>query len=213
MASAGMTCPMQEDPFRDTFNVDKAGLGPDGGNAYFSLEVGRRRVYTGGDLLLTITVLNETRIVDGVTTRVIEEREEEGGALVEISRNFFAADPTTGDVYYFGEEVDIYQNGQVVSHEGAWLSGVDGARFGLIMPAMAIVGDRYYQEIAPGVALDRAEVLSVSDTVDTPAGTFQNCLHIEETTPLEFDISDKWYVAGVGLIKDGGAELSQIIDP
>ncbi|MBI4716563.1 MAG: hypothetical protein HY763_02065 [Planctomycetes bacterium] len=193
--------------FRDSFAVDKANLGPSGGNQYFSLEPGTVSSFRDGDVLLTITVLAETKLVDGVETRVIEEREEEGGQPLEISRNYFAADRTTQDVYYFGEDVDIYENGQIASHDWAWLSGVGGARFGLIMPASAVVGDRYYQEVAPDVALDRAEVVSVSETVETPAGTFTNCLHIRETSPLEAGESHKWYAPGVGLVRDSGALL------
>jgi hypothetical protein len=71
--------------------------------------------------------LNETKVVDGVETRVVEENESDKGKPVEISRNYFALDKQTGDVYYFGEDVDIYKDGKVSSHEGAWLAGVHGA--------------------------------------------------------------------------------------
>lgn len=206
-------CPTTQPAFRDTFDVNKANLGPDGGNEFFSLEVGKQLIFIEGDLRVTITVLDETRVVDGVTTRVIEEREEENGQPIEISWNFFAADSATGDVYYFGEEVDEYENGQVVGHPGAWLAGENGARFGLILPADPQVGDRYFQEVAPGVALDRAEHLSISETVVTPAGTFQNCLHVRETTPLEPDVSEKWYCPDVGLVRDNGVVLTQVITP
>ncbi len=206
-------CPIRQQSFRDTFNVNKANLGPDGGNKFFSLDVGRQLKFSEGNQRLTITVLDDTRVVDGVTTRVIEEREEEGGQPVEISRNFFAADKSTNDVYYFGEEVDEYKNGQLVSHSGAWLAGKNGARFGLMMPGDAAVGDRYYQEVAPGVAQDRAEHLSIIETVVTPAGTYQNCLHVKETTPIESDVSEKWYCPGVGLVRDNDAALTEIIAP
>ena len=43
----------------------------------------------------------------------------------------------------------------------------------MIMPGKVEVGLKYCQEIAPGVAEDRAEILSVNDTLDTPAGTFK----------------------------------------
>src|SRR5262245_8324791 len=93
LASAALAgCPMQTAVFRDTFDVNKASLSPTGGNAYFSLTPGTQRRYVEGDVTLTITVLDETRLVDGVTTRVIEEREEAPAGLIEISRNFFAAD-------------------------------------------------------------------------------------------------------------------------
>ena len=55
---------------------------------------------------LIVTVLNETREIDGIMTRVVEEREWRNGKLKEISLNFFAICADTKDVFYFGEDVD-----------------------------------------------------------------------------------------------------------
>src|ERR1041385_3271125 len=103
---------------------------------------GHRRVLQDGDEQLVITVLPDTSVIDGVETRVVEERESKAGALVEVSRNFFAISKRTGNVYYFGEEVDMYAGGKIKSHEGSWQSGVNGARFGLMMPAIPLIGAR-----------------------------------------------------------------------
>jgi hypothetical protein len=160
---------------------------------------------------LVVTVLDETLTVDGVETRVVEERETKNGQLVEVSRNFLAIS-SSNDVYYFGEEVDVYKNGRIVNHEGAWRSGVSGARFGLMMPAAPRVGARYYQEIAPGIAMDRAEIVARDEANDviatTPAGTFKHLLKVEETTPLEKGAREfKLYAEGIGLIQDGSLKL------
>jgi len=138
--------------WRESFPVKKTDLTHTGRNTYFILEPGFRLQLKHGNDALTITVLNETKLVDGVTTRIVEEREIKDGQLVEVSRNYFAIDRTTRDVYYFGEDVDMYENGKVIGHEGAWLSGVNGARFGLMIPGKPAGGDRYYQENAPGIA-------------------------------------------------------------
>ena len=130
-------------------------------------------------------VLNETKRVDGVETRVVEEKETADGQLVEVSRNYFAISKKSGDVFYFGEDVDIYKSGKVADHEGAWLSGVNGARFGLMVPGTPVIGARYQQEVAPKIALDRAEIISLAETVVTPAGRFENCLKVRETSALE----------------------------
>jgi hypothetical protein len=67
---------------------------------------------------------------------------------------------------------------------------------------------KYHQEIAPGVALDRAEVVSLTETIRTPAGEFKNCLKTEETTPLEPGVREfKYYARGVGLVQDGALKL------
>jgi hypothetical protein len=190
------------------FAVGKRELSPTGRNPYFILEPGYQLVFEEGKEQLVITVLDETKMVDGVLTRVVEERETKGGKLVEVSRNYFAISQLTNDVFYFGEDVDIYKSGQIVGHEGAWLSGVNGARFGLMMPGQVRLQIRYYQEIAPQVAMDRAVIVSLSETVRTSAGEFKNCLKIEETTPLEPGVREyKYYAAGVGLIQDGALKL------
>jgi hypothetical protein len=208
---AGRTEPAKDKdvrPWTDTFAVEPSELGPTGRNPFFILEPGYVLVLRKGNEEVTITVLDETKKVDGVETRVVEERETKSGKLVEVSRNFFAISKRTNSVYYFGEEVDIYENDKVVAHDGAWLSGAKGAKFGLMIPGTPLVGGRYYNEVAPEVALDRFEILSVTETVETIAGTFKNCIKVEETTPLEPGIKDyKYYAPGVGLVNDSNAEL------
>jgi hypothetical protein len=189
------------------FSAERDALSSTGRNNFFILEPGYQLVLEDDKERLVITVLNETKKVDGVETRVVEERETNNGQLVEVSRNYFAISKRTGNVYYFGEDVDIYKNGKIASHDGAWLSGVDGARFGLMMPAVPLVGARYHQEVAPKVAMDRAEIASVTESFKTPAGEFKNCVKTKETTPLEPDVGQKHYAPGIGLIQDGGLKL------
>jgi hypothetical protein len=55
--------------------------------------------------------------------------------------------------------------------------------------------------------MDRAEVVSLSERVTTPAGTFEKCLKTEETTPLEPGRESKLYAPGVGLVTDGSLVL------
>ena len=191
----------------ENFLMEKSDLASTGSNPYFSLEPGWQMVYKGGDTDLIITVLNETKMVDGVETRIIEERESEGGKLIEVSRNYFAISKRNNSVFYFGEDVDMYKNGKITDHGGSWLAGMNGARAGVAIPGIALLGARYYQEIAPKVAMDRAEIVSVTETMKTPAGDFKNVLKTEETTPLESGKEYKYYAPGIGLIKDGDVVL------
>jgi hypothetical protein len=195
--------------WREKFNVNKAELAATGANSYFTIQPGKVLKLTSGKDRLTVSILPGTKMVDGVAVGVLEEREEKNGELIEVSRNYFATDPRTGDVYYFGEDVDNYKDGKIINHDSAWLAGEKGARFGLFIPGKPKVGDKYYQEIAPKVALDRVEIVSVDETVKTPAGTFQHCVHLRETTPLESDVSHKYYAPGIGMIKDDELELAE----
>ncbi len=62
---------------------------------------------------------------------------------------------------------------------------------------------KYYQEVAPNVAMDRAEVVSLEETLETPAGVFVDSLKTLETTPLNrLERSFKTYAPGIGLIQD-----------
>lgn len=196
-----------ETGWRNRFEVNKADLLPTGANPYITMQPGRvLRLAHGGDTL-TVSILPDTLQVDGVTTGIVEERETKANKLVEVSRNFMATDRKTSDVYYFGEDVDSYKNGKVVNHESAWRAGSHGARFGLMIPARPTAGDKFYQELAPKIAMDRVEVLSTDETVRTPGGAFEHCVHLRETTPLEHGVSHKYYAPGVGLIKDDAFEL------
>jgi hypothetical protein len=190
------------------FRVDATDWTNTGRNPYFVLEPGYALTLENGPERLVVSVLADTRTIDGVSTRVVEERETNNGQLVEVSRNFFAMSVRTNAVFYFGEDVDMYKGGKIVSHEGSWLAGADGARFGLMMPGLPLVKARYYQEIAPRVAMDRAEIVSISERLQTPAGAFTNVLKTIETSQLEPGPGEaKYYAAGVGLLQDGSLKL------
>ena len=212
----------QEPPFTDDFRIEDCEFETEGRNAWFSLIPGDQLVLSGEDdgeeLVVQITVLSQKRKIDLVTesgkklrvkTRVVEEREWEDDELIEVSRNYFAICDQTGDVFYFGESVDIYEDGEIVSHDGAWLAGVNGARPGIIMPGRFLLGSRYFQEIAPG-AMDRGENTAMGLTVTTPAGTFHDCVEVIETSPLEpGHESLKRYCPGIGLVQDNEAMLEE----
>ena len=186
-------------------------------NPYFSLRPGRQLVLEGEEdgagIRAEITVLRDLETISFVTkrgvpitvqARVLEEREFEDGEIVEVSRNWVARCVETSNIFYFGEEVDNFEDGVLVSHEGAWRAGEDGAQPGLLMPASFILGARYFQELAPDVAEDRGENTKMGFNVTVPAGTFANCVEVTETNPLSSrggkDI--KVYCPGVGIVKD-----------
>jgi hypothetical protein len=203
-----------ENEYTTSFRAEDCTFTSTGTNPFFILEPNYQLVLAGGETgesaEVTITVLNETREVNGTETRVLEERETIGGELVEISRNFFAICEETNSVFYFGEEVDDYQNGNIISHEGAWLAGQDANRAGVIMPGTILLGARYYQEIAPSVALDRAEIIDMGEVIQTPAGDFIDTLITRETNPFEPNVAElKYYAAGIGLIQEEDLKLEQ----
>jgi hypothetical protein len=202
----------EEVEYTSSFRTEDCTFNDTGSNPYFILEPNYRQVLVANEsdaaAELTITVLNETREVNGTQTRVVEERETENGELVEISRNFFAICDETNSVFYFGEEVDDYENGAIVSHAGAWLAGEGENKAGLIMPGTVLLGARYYQEIAPNIAVDRAEIIEIDSELVVPAGSFNDVLVIAESNPLEPGVEElKYYAPGIGLLQDEDLKL------
>lgn len=202
-----------ETAFLNHFDVNKEDLVTTGKNPYFVLEPGYTLVLAGSEdgraFELTVTVLDQTASIDGVDTRVVEERETVAGVTVEVSRNYYAISKVTHDIYYFGEDVDTYKHGEVTDHEGSWRAGGKN-RFGLAMPALPRVGQGYYEELAPGIAVDRARIVAIDDSLSTPDGDFTGVLCVEETSPLEPGVKErKYYAPGIGLIRDGDARLAK----
>ena len=212
LAVVGADAPRElDDKWTTEFPLEKGELSATGRNPYFVLEPGYQLTLEDGNERLVVTVTDQTKTVDGVETRIVEERETKDGQLVEVSRNFFAISKRTDSVFYFGEEVDMYKGGKITSHEGAWQAGVNGAKFGLMIPGQILLGGRYYQEIAKDVALDRAEIVSMSESLQSPAGEFKGCVKTEETTPLEPGVKEyKLYAPGVGLVQDGSLKLVKV---
>src|ERR1043165_3089993 len=119
IVGAGLLMSQPVGDWQSIFQVDKASLGVKGSNPYFNLTPGYRLEYKHGSESDIITVLDQIEVIDGVQTRVVEDRESKGGQLTELTRDYYAIDARTNDVYYFGEDVDVYKNGKVVSHKGA----------------------------------------------------------------------------------------------
>lgn len=186
----------------DEFHIAERTFSPTGRNRFFILEPGYTLAITSKSDKVIITVSDQTKKIGNVVTRVVEEREFEDGNLVEVSRNFFAICTATSDVFYFGEEVDDYEDGKITGHGGAWRADKKGCRAGIIMPGTVLLGARHYQEIASN-AMDRAEIIADDVTMTTPAGTFENCIRVKETSPLEpGSICYKTYAPGIGMIQD-----------
>ena len=165
---------------------------------------------------MTCTTTN----IGGVTTTVVRDRAFENGALVEDTFDYYAQDKN-GTVWYFGEDTTEFDpdTGEPISTAGTWREGVDDADAGFIMLAHPRVGDRYFQEFAPRVAVDQAKVISLdgSATVPYPPGSFDNVLVTKETSQLDPGVVEhKFYVSGIGFIRadmvKGGEEYTELVN-
>jgi len=189
-------------------------------NPYFPLTLGTTFIYRGekdgAPARDEMTVTQETKEILDVTTTVVHHLSYEDGVLVEDTFDWFAQD-VDGNVWYFGEDTkELDENGNVISTEGSWEAGVDGAQAGIIMLADPKKGDRYQQELAPGVAEDMAQVLGFEESLCVRYGCFEHVLVTKEWSPLEKGVVEhKYYAKGVGFIfgvmVKGGEEQTELV--
>lgn len=186
-------------------------------NPYFPLPPGRTLLYRGtakdGIETLEMEVTNRTKTILGVRTTVVVERHGLNGQIVEISENWFAQD-RNGDVWYFGEFSQNYENGVPINSAGSWEAGVSDARPGIIMKANPQAGDVYFQEFAPGIAQDMAQVMSTSGSATVPQGSYTGVLETKEWTDLEPNSRErKFYAPGIGfLLEQKGPDRLELIE-
>lgn len=183
-------------------------------NLYFPLIAGTTRTYDSNDgQTITVSVTGLTKVILGVTCRVVHDVVEEDGQVIEDTEDWFAQD-VQGNVWYFGEISQDLEDGELVSLNGSWKAGVDGAKAGIIMKASPHAGDVYRQEFALGEAEDMAQVLSLTDSATVPAASCNgNCLVTEDFTPLEPGVvENKYYAPGIGAILEVNPETGTRVE-
>jgi hypothetical protein len=175
-------------------------------NPYWPMSPGSKWVYTesepGGPTQdVVVEVTDQTKkIANGIEARVILDTVSENGVPVEITEDWYAQDKR-GNIWYLGEYVTNYQNGQVVDHTGSFEAGVDGAQAGIAMPAKPKPGMSYRQEYFEGEAEDNGAVVTVGkERVEVPFGFFdQRVLMTRDTSTIEPKVEElKFYAPGVG---------------
>ncbi|HEX7058924.1 MAG TPA: hypothetical protein VF176_03655 [Solirubrobacterales bacterium] len=146
-----------------------------------------------------VTVTDKTRrIANGVEARVVKDVVSRSGEPVEVTEDWYAQD-ADGNLWYLGEKTAEYEGGKVVSREGSWEAGVDGAEPGIVLPTDPRQGMAYRQEFYAGQAEDRGEVLRTGEQAQVPFGHFTDVVATRDTTPLEPRVVEyKFYARGVG---------------
>ena len=180
-------------------SVDEIAANP---NPYFPLIVGNTWVYQSEDETITVTVLDETREIDGVEAIVVRDVVEEDGELIEDTHDWFAQDED-GNVWYLGELAINYEDGELSDIDGSWEAGEEGGKAGILFRAMPVVGEVLRQEYLIGEAEDVGQTVSLESDESTESGFACNgsCLETLEWTPLEPDSQEtKVYLPGTGLI-------------
>jgi hypothetical protein len=186
-------------------------------NPYMPLKPGTTFVYRGetedGVERITVTVTDETETILGVKCTVVRDVARLDGEVIEDTLDWFAQDKQ-GNVWYFGEISKNFEDGDLVSLDGSWRAGVDGALPGIIMKADPQVGDVYRQEFFLGEAEDIGKVVRLDGSASVPAAQCNgNCLVTKDYTPLEPDVDErKFYKRGLGLILEIDRESGERVE-
>ena len=171
-------------------------------NKYFTLTPGKKMIYEakieGKTERTEVYVMNETRMVYGVETRVVWDRVWLDGELIEDTKDWYAQNKN-GDVWYFGEDTKELIDGKIVTTKGSWEAGVDGAKPGIIMKGNPVIGDSYRQEYYAGIVEDSGKIVALNESVSVPFGSFTGCVKTFDWTPIEPGITEnKYYCPGMG---------------
>jgi hypothetical protein len=217
-SAPGATLPQGSEPV----DLNPADFSVEIDNPYWPLVPGSRWVYResdgeGGVQRVVVTVTGKTkRIANGIEARVVRDVVSQDGKPVEVTDDWYAQD-RDGNLWYMGESTAEYENGKLVSREGSWEAGVDGAQPGVALPADPRQGMAYRQEYYTGHAEDEGEVLNSGGQVEVPFGHFTDVVTTKDTTPLEPRVVEyKFYAQGVGpvltLDVSGASGREELID-
>jgi hypothetical protein len=193
---------------------------PDGAkitNQYLPLVPGTQYVLEGranrggGPLPHTVifTVTDLTKVINGVKTRVIWDRDINEDVLSEEELAFEAQDDD-GNVWNMGEYPEEFEDGEFTGAPNTWIAGLAGARAGLSMPARPQVGTpEYLQGFAPEIDfLDCAKVIQKGGAVTVPSGRYHHILVTDERSPLDpaSGHQRKFHAPGVGIVQVGAVD-------
>jgi hypothetical protein len=184
-------------------------------NRWFPLVPGTQFVFEGranrgqGRLRhrVVFTVTDLTKVIDGVRTLVVWDRDINAGHLVEGELAFHAQDDD-GNVWNFGEYPEVWAKGRFKGAPDSWLAGLDGAKAGILMRAQPRLGTpTYLQGWAPKIDFsDAAKIFKTRQSTCVPVDCFRRVLVTEEWNPVERGAHQlKYYAAGVGNVRVGAA--------
>lgn len=128
------------------------------------------------------------------------------GQVIERTTDYFAQDDA-GAVLYFGEDVNEYEHGKLVGHEGQWRLGRDTREPGVLMPARPRVGDSFKSEDVPGVTHETDHVVSRQPTARVGDQLYRRVIKIREDAGPPPEVEYKTYSSGTGVITEANGGL------
>ena len=198
------------------------------GNDYFPLLESSRASYLTAETTIDREVTTSIREIDGVACRLVVEEERdnteleaETGVLLERVERLYAQD-TNDNIWTCGvlrQQYSVLVEGQdavVVSTEGSWEAGTDGAKAGIAMHWQPAFGDTDRRSYAPGIDEELAEVLdpaTVTSEFMCGSDGSGDCVILRITSPLWAEgYRDEYYQSGTGLVHSENQNGEETVD-
>jgi hypothetical protein len=162
---------------------------------------------------IEFTITDLTKEIGGVRTVVAWIVDYTGDEeIVEKEIAFYAQDDD-GNVWYFGEYPEEYENGEFVK-ASPWIHGLEDARAGIKMMAEPQLGiPSYFQGWGPAVEWsDYGQVDQIGQETCVPVDCYKDVLVIAESSQGETGAFQlKYYARDVGEVRVGwkGADASR----
>jgi hypothetical protein len=214
--TAATSLPVGSKPFK----MNPADFTTEIDHPYWPMKAGSRWIFRETDAegsvsRVVVTVLDKTKTIMGIETRIVHDQVSEQGEVKEDTFDWYAQD-AEGNLWYLGEDTTEYENGKPKTKEGSWEAGVDGALAGVILPAHPEVGMTYREEYYKGHAEDGASILSVDAFAKVPYRTFDHGIQTRNFSGIEPDtIEEKIYAKGVGVVLEltvsGGSDRTELV--
>lgn len=167
---------------------------------YFPLVAGASYKYAGDKRTSEVKVTPNTKAILGVQAIEVSEAITEGDAITRQTLDWYAQDKS-GAVWRLGHLTKQMDGVNVVSTEGSWEAGKDGAQPGMVLPKEPAVGEQWRQGYYPCHVDDQVKLLADNASINTTGGSFNDCLQTQETSALDAKIDvQKYYCKDHGLV-------------
>lgn len=193
-----------ETPFNASNFVDPRAAS----NQWFPLTPGTQIITQGTTLIgnrkvpyqVIKTVTDVVRVIDGVKTLLVYDFEMGTGQVTQRSLDYVAQDKS-GNLWIMGGATESWEAGRFVEVSEVWMSGVDGAKAGILMPADPTASSPAWV-ISQQPGEKSVARFVTTEKVCVPFGCFANVLVTREGTITGPNNEIKYYAFGLGQIRN-----------
>lgn len=145
------------------------------------------------------TVTDVVRVIDGVTTIAVMDRDTDSGQIAQVSIDYMAADKD-GNVWLMGGYTEDYSGGEFTNSHDVFLGEATGSPGVLVPLAPTKETPRWRIGEPDDDESSAAEVVEIGASQCVPFSCYEDVLVVREGKVSALDNEFKFYAPGVGLI-------------